>query len=53
MTKSKTNTNMAGEKVQNSKHPREDKIENKDKDKAQTDGGAKTKMKTMTQTARH
>ena len=53
MTKSKTNTNMAGEKVQNNKHPREDKIENKDKDKAQTEGGAKTKMKTKTQTARH
>jgi hypothetical protein len=53
MTKSKTNTNLAGEKVQNNKHPREDKIENKDKDKAQTEGGAKTKMKTKTQTARH
>jgi hypothetical protein len=49
----KSNTNMAGEKIQNSKHPREEKIENKDKDKAQTEGGAKTKMKTKTQTARH
>jgi hypothetical protein len=44
---------MAGEKVENRRHPREDKIENKDKDKAQTEGGAKTKMKTKTQTARH